>query len=469
MNRKGSLIESGTKKREWNVFVLLMGILVIATLFTYLIPAGEYARLEVNGRSVVDADSFHFVESSPVHPFDLLTSIHRGLEESAGIIFFVLMVGGTYGILNKTGAMESLVAQMALRLRNQEKWLIPIMMLFFGICGSLMAMAEETLPYLALMIPLAMALGFDVITGTAIVLIGAQIGFSTALINPFTIGVAQQIAELPMFSGVVFRICLFVVLYIVSVWFVYRYAMKVKKNPERGFFVDSGLYQIDMEEIKKNKVTLQHKLVLLSFLMALGMIAFGVMKNGWFITEIASIFLLLGLIAGIVCRFSGKEIVTSFMQGASTLIEGALVIGFARGILIILQDGMIMDTILYYSALAIQNIPAAFTAVGMFILQCFLSIIVPSGSGQAALTMPIMTPLADLVGITRQTAVLAFQFGDGLTNIVTPTSGYFMAGLALARIPWGRWIKWIWPLICIQFIIGACAVVIAQLIRYGPF
>ncbi|MED1664062.1 YfcC family protein [Brevibacillus laterosporus] len=470
--------------RELNVFVLLLGILLLATVLTYIVPAGEYARVEIDGRNVVNPTSFHFLPSKPVHPFDTLISIHKGMVETADIIFFVLMVGGTYGIITYSGAMEALVLTMARRLGNQEKWLVPLMMLFFGVCGSLMAMAEETLPYLALLIPLALALGFDVITGAAIVLVGAQIGFSTALINPFTIGVAQKIAELPLFSGMSFRIGLFVVLYIVSVTFVYRYAMKVKRDPSKGFFVENSFGKemprsyftpIDLQASDKQKVVdhkvflTKHKLVLLSFLLTLGTIAFGVIKQGWFISEIATIFLCLALVSGLICRMSGNEFVTCFIRGAADLLEGALIIGMARAILLVLTEGQVMDTILFYSAQAIQQIPSSLTATGMFILQCFLNVIVPSGSGQAALTMPIMTPLADLVGITRQTAVLAFQLGDGFTNIVTPTSGYFMAGLALAKIPWIRWFKWIMPLIGLQIMVGGIAIIVAQVIGYGPF
>ncbi|MDN9011791.1 YfcC family protein [Brevibacillus laterosporus] len=469
---------------ELNVFVLLLGILLLATVLTYIVPAGEYARVEVDGRNVVNPASFHFLPSKPVHPFDTLISIHKGMVETADIIFFVLIVGGTYGIITYSGAMEALVAVMARRLGNQEKWLVPLMMLFFGVCGSLMAMAEETLPYLALLIPVALALGFDVITGAAIVLVGAQIGFSTALINPFTIGVAQKIAELPLFSGMSFRIGLFVVLYIVSATFVYRYAMKVKRDPSKGFFAENSfgkemLYSHfasstlqaakNQKAVDHNVFLLKHKLVLLSFMLTLGTIAFGVIKQGWFISEIATIFLCLALVSGFICRMSGNEFVTCFTRGAADLLEGALIIGMARAILLVLTEGQVMDTLLFYSAQAIQQVPSSLTATGMFILQCLLNVIVPSGSGQAALTMPIMTPLADLVGITRQTAVLAFQLGDGFTNIVTPTSGYFMAGLALAKIPWIRWFKWIMPLIGLQIAVGGIAIIVAQFVGYGPY
>ncbi|USG66966.1 AbgT family transporter [Brevibacillus ruminantium] len=458
-----------SRVKEINVFALLFAVIAIAVVLTYLIPAGEYARVDVNGRSVVDPQSFTFIESSPVKPLGLVNSVHTGMVEASSIIFFVLIIGGTFGILTATGAIEALIVTLSRKLQNQEKWLIPIMMFFFAMGGTLMGMAEETIPYIAIMIPLAIALGFDALTGAAIVLVGASVGFTSAIMNPFTVGVAQGIAELPTFSGAGYRIGVFVVMYAVSVGFVYRYAMKVKKERGYGFF---GNYEgKSSADLLRSEVVLTtaHKWILTCFLINFVVLAFGVIEYGWYITEIAGLFLLLGIIIGLIGRLSANTVVDSFLKGAAGLISGALVIGVARAIVVVLNDGHILDTMLYYAATAINQVPPAFSAFGMLVLQSLVNFIVPSGSGQAALTMPIVTPLADLVGVTRQTAVLAFQFGDGISNILTPTSGYFMAGLAVAGIPWIRWVKWIWPLILTQYGIGAVAVIIAQLIGYGPF
>ncbi|WP_243014024.1 YfcC family protein [Brevibacillus borstelensis] len=465
INTKPSL----SKVKEINVFVLLFAVLAIAVVLTYLIPAGEYGRVDVNGRSVVDPQSFQFIESSPVKPLGLVNSVHTGMEEAAGIIFFVLIIGGTFGILTATGAIEALIVTLSRKLQNQEKWLIPIMMFFFAMGGSLMGMAEETIPYIAIMIPLAVALGFDAITGAAIVLVGASVGFTSAIMNPFTVGVAQGIAELPTFSGAAYRIAIFAVMYIVSVGFVYRYAMKVKKDRSHGFF--GNFEGKDASELLRGDIVLttRHKWILGCFVVNFVVLAFGVIKYGWYITEIAGLFLLLGIVIGLIGKLSSNTIVESFMKGASGVIAGALVIGVARAVVVVLNEGHILDTILYYAAALINEIPATLTAFGMLVLQTIISFIVPSGSGMAALTMPIMTPLADLVGVTRQTAVLAYQFGDGISNIFIPTSGYFMAGLAIAGIPWMRWMKWILPLILLQYGIAIAAVVVAQLIGYGPF
>ncbi|QRG65685.1 YfcC family protein [Brevibacillus choshinensis] len=454
------------KPKEINVFVLLLLVLLVASIATYILPAGEFTRTEVNGRSVVVPDTYKGIESTPVSLMGIIGSIHTGMVEASSIIFFVLIIGGTFGILTATGTIEALISTLSRKLANQEKWLIPIMMLFFAMGGALMGMAEETLAYIGIMIPLAIALGFDVITGTAIVLVGASIGFTTAVMNPFTVGIAQSIAELPPFSGMGYRILLFVIMYAVSVFFVYRYAMKVKRDRGYGFFADGKYDAIGAQD---QKLETKHKIVLGCFLFNFVLLAYGVVKFEWFITEISGLFTVLGIIIAFVGRLSPGEAVNAFMKGAAGLISGALIIGVARAIVVILTDGHVIDTILYHASSAIHHLPSALSVVGMYLLQAIIHLIVPSGSGQAALTMPIMAPLADLVGVTRQTAVLSFSMADGIGNIIFPTSGYFMAGLAIAGIPWVRWAKWILPLILTQYAIGLVAVVVAQLIGYGPF
>ncbi|UED67970.1 YfcC family protein [Brevibacillus sp. HD3.3A] len=452
---------------EINVFVLLLGILAVCVLFTYLIPAGEYARIDVNGRSVVQADSFQYTASSPIGFMGFLNSIHTGMVDSASIMFFVLIIGGSYGILSATGAMEAFIYSLTKKLGNKEKWLIPSMMLFFAAGGSLIGMFEETLPYIAILVPLCVALGFDAMTGAAIVLVGASVGFTSAIMNPFTIGIAQGIAELPPFSGIGFRIGVFVVMYVVAVIFVYRHAMKVKKNPELGIY---GSYNREsVRDMFGGNVVFEqrHKLILACFLLNLVTIAVGVIEFGWYITEIAGLFILLGVIVGLIGRLSANEMVDAFLKGASSLLAGAMIIGVARAIVVVLNDGQIMDTILYYSAAVIQDLPPSLTAVGMLAFQTILSFIIPSGSGMAALTMPIMTPLSELVGITRQTAVLAFQFGDGISNIVIP--GIAVAGVGMAGISYLSWIRWLFPLLLMQYGIAVVAVILAHAIGYGPF
>ncbi|MDF9758249.1 putative ion transporter superfamily protein YfcC [Peribacillus simplex] len=464
-----SLGTSGKKERKINVFVLLLCILAIATLFTYILPAGEYARIEADGRTTVDANSFKWIESAPVGLFDMIKAIHTGMVEAGNIIFFLLIIGGFFGVLRATGTVDVLIGTMARKLAKREKLLIPVVMLFFAVGGSLMGMAEETLAYLPLIIPLALALGFDTITGTAIVIVGVMSGFTTAVMNPFTVGLAQGIAELPMFSGMGFRLILFVIVYLVSVLYIYRYAMKVKKHPSIGIY---GKYT---KEEAKNllqsgaKLTARHKFILVAFLINYIVLAFGVIKFQWYMTEIAALFIVLTIVIGITGKLSADHIVNSFTNGSAALLGGALIIGVSRAILVVLNEGHIVDPMLHQVAESIQHIPALLSVAGMYSFQTLIHFILASGTGHAMLTMPIMVPLADLLDITRQTAVLSFSFADGIGNMIFPTATTLMAGLAIAGISWTKWAKWILPLVLIQYLIGLVAVIIAHFVGYGPF
>lgn len=452
-----------------NAFVLIFVVIVIATILTYILPAGEYERVEVDGRSVVDPASFAFTESSPVGFMDIFNSIHLGMIEGSGIIFFVFIVGGAFGILKATGALESLVKLITLRLSDKATLLIPALMLFFAAGGTLMGMAEETLVYIGILVPLAIALKFDVLTGFAIVSLGASVGFSAAVMNPFTVGVAQGIAELPTFSGIGLRLALLATLYAAAVWYVLRHAKKVRNDPRVGFYGSHDPASTIVSFDEDFKMETRHKIILFTFLLNFIVLIIGVLKLDWYITEIAGLFLFFGIVIGLIGKLSPSGVADSFLVGAKDLVPGALVIGVAQAILVIFKSGSLMDTILYYAANFIGDLPPVLSAIGMFLFQICFNFIIPSGSGQAALTMPIMAPLADLIGVTRQTAVLAFQLGDGLSNIIFPTVGFFMAGLALAGIPWSRWVKWVFPFLLIEMGIGIVFLIIAQLIQYGPF
>lgn len=460
--------QSKKKPLHINAFVLLFLVVLLSAAMTYIMPAGEYDRVEKDGRTLVVPNSFHWSESSPVGFFHAFTSFHEGMVNAGGIIFFVLIIGGAFGILKATGALDALIVSLTRKLGKRELLLIPVLMLFFGAGGTLMGMAEETIVYIAIVTPLAIALGFDAIVGFAIVSVGANIGFMSAVLNPFNIGVAQSIADLPTFSGIGLRIVLFFTLYCAGVLYVFRYAKKVKTHPELKFI---GQLQKDIHENAENmtKLTNRHKWILSLFLFNFIILIFGVIKLGWYITEIAALFLLFGVVIGLIGKLGPNKMADSFIDGAKELIGGALIIGFAQAILVVIQDGKLIDTILFYASSLLGELSPILNAIGMFVVQLFLNFLVPSGSGQAALTMPILAPLSDLVGVTRQTAVLAFQLGDGISNALFPTSGVLLAGLAVAGIPFTRWIKWVTPLICIQIAISIIFLIVAQLIHYGPF
>lgn len=460
---------AGKKERKINIFVLLFSILAIATLLTYILPAGEYAHIETDGHTTVNPDSFKWITSAPVGFFDMIKAVHTGMVEAGNIIFFLLIIGGFFGVLRATGTIDVLIATMARKLATREKLLIPVVMLVFAVGGSLMGMAEETLAYVPLVIPLALALGFDAITGTAIVIVGALSGFTTAIMNPFTVGIAQGVAELPMFSGMGFRLVLFVIVYLVSVLYIYRYAMKVKKNPSMGIYGKYTKEEANQLLQSSARLTARHKYILGAFLINYIVLAFGVIKFQWYITEIAALFVVLTIVIGIIGKLSADHMINSFIKGSEALLGGALIIGVSRAILVVLNEGHIVDPMLHQVAESIQHIPAYLSVAGMYSFQTLIHFILASGSGHAMLTMPIMVPLADLLHITRQTAVLSFSFADGIGNMIFPTATTLMASLAIAGIPWTKWAKWILPLVLIQYLIGLIAVITAHFIGYGPF
>ncbi|MFB4158878.1 YfcC family protein [Geomicrobium sp. JSM 1781026] len=452
-----------------NPFVLLFSIIIIFSVLSYIVPAGQYERTEQDGRTVIDPNSFQFIESTPVGLLDIFNSIHLGMIEGAPIIFFVLVFGGALGILNGTGAINAFIQYVPIKFKNKELLLIPIMTLVFALLGAMIGSAEDALVYIAIITPLVLALGFDKLTAFAIVFVGMSMGFTAGITNPFNVGVAQTVAELPTFSGMGLRIILFIALYGATVSYIYLHVMRIKKNPSLGVFGNEEERAIAGKGTTVEKLTVPHKAILSLLLVTFIIMIYGVISLGWFITEIASIFLMLSIIASIIVRKRPNEIADHFVSGCADMIKGALIIGIAYGVLVILEEGNLIDTILYYSANMLEGLPPLLSTIGFFAVQSMINFFVPSGSGQAALTMPLMTPLADMIGVTRQTAVLAFQLGDGVSKVIFPTSATLMAGLAIAGIPYGRYVRWVLPLVLINATIGCIFLIVAQIIGYGPY
>jgi len=455
------------KKFEFpHVFVILFAIIVLVGISSYFIPAGEYDRVtNEDGREIVVEGTYHEVESNPPGFFDFFLAVPSGMLEGAYIIFFILIVGGAFGILLATNAIEEMMASLTAKMGKREIYIIPVVMVFFALGGATFGMSEETIPFMLILIPLAIRMGFDSLVGAGMVLVGAFSGFTAAFLNPFTVGVAQSIAELPLFSGMGIRIIFWFIFVGISIAYVMIYAKKVKKDPKISImYEDDRARDLSHAPQSKNEnVSTRQILIVVVLGATLVGLALGVTLLDWYTNEIAALFLIMGIVVGLIAKMRINEIAENFVKGCESLVSGALVVGFAYGILVVLQDSNTIDTILHAAASVVGGLPASLTAIGMFMTQSFLNFLIPSGSGQAALTMPIMAPLADLVGVSRQTAVLAFQFGDGITNLITPTSGSFMAALAIAKIPWVKWVKWVWPLIIIQTIVAAVFITIAHL------
>ncbi len=464
------------RKKKFNVphvYILLLVLILIFSVLSYIIPAGQYDMMTIidnpetgHERTVVDPDTFTYIESTPVSLLQFLTAVPRGLQESAQIIFFIFIVGGAMTVVQETRSIEAGLGRLINALKGKTWVVIPVVMIFFSLCGSVFGMAEETIPFIPIFVSLMVAAGYDSMTGAGIVLCGAGAGFAGAFINPFTIQVAQGIAEVELLSGMGFRIVLYICLVLLAIAFMLRYAAKIKKNPELSVMHDIDKQREDLIDLGDLPAfTGRRKAILVVFCVAIVFLVYAVITWGWYMDEIAALFLAMSMIIAVIDdKLSFNSYAETLGRGMSEIATGALVVGFARGILVVMTDGNILHTILNACAGFLSQLPSMVSAIGMYIFQCLLNFIVPSGSGQAAVSMPIMAPLSDLVGVTRQTACIAFQLGDGISNIFTPTSGYFMAGLALARIPWAKWAKWILPLIGLEYLLGAIFVVVAQVI-----
>ena len=449
------------KMKSPNTFLIMSGLVIVIAILTWLLPAGEYIRVIKNGRNIVDPESFSFVGSNPQGFGEILMSPIRGFIAAAEIIGFVLIVGGAFSVFQKTEAVDSGILAIA-KAHKKSKLvrllLIPIFMTIFSLAGAIFGMSEEIIPFILVFVPMALILGYDSITGVAIPFIGAGAGFAGAALYPFTIGIAQGIAEVQLFSGIEYRIIVWFIITITAILFVTRYANRVKKNPSLSVTFandEKKRKNLHLEKLDNfDGIDKQHKLVLFAFLIGLLVLVFGVLKYQWFVQEICAVFLLTGIVVGVLGKLSVEEITNAFVNGAKDLIGTALVIALARAILIVATDGKIIDTILYSLSSMVEDFHPIISSQAMLIVQTLINFFVPSGSGQAALTMPIMAPLGDLVGVSRQTAVLAFQFGDGFSNLIIPTSAVTMGVLTLAEIPWEKWAKWILPLEIIFFTIS---------------
>lgn len=440
-----------------DALVVVSAFLLLIVVLTWVLPAGEYAREVINGRTVVVPGTYEKAQQNPQGPGDLLMAPLKGFVSAAHIIGFVLLVGGAFSMVSATGALDSSL-QRVLQLAKQRpalrKWIIPILMTIFAFAGGTFGMAEEILVFILITLPLARSLGYDAIVGVAIPFVGASMGFAGAAVNPFTVGIAQGIAELPLFSGWEYRWIVWAVYTLIGILFVMWYVRKLERDPKNSLLYGHVGAGDVAEEPEIIPFTSARKLIVALFLVSLVVLMYGANQLDWYIDEIAALFITLGIVSTLVGRLSLTESVQSFSKGTRDMLAAAMIIGISKSILVVAEDGMIIDTILFALSSAVEDMPNALSVQVMFFTQGLLNIIVPSGSGQAAITMPVMTPLADIIGISRQTAVLAFQMGDGLLNMVIPTSGVTMGILSIANIPYNIWLKWMWKFIVIVTLVS---------------
>ncbi|MDZ7289531.1 MAG: TIGR00366 family protein [candidate division KSB1 bacterium] len=459
-----------------HTLALIFAIIVVMGVLTWIVPAGQFDRAEKSGRTVVVPNTYQRVEAHPQGVGAILSAPLRGFVEAANIIAFIFLIGGAFGVVISTGAVDAAIkafTRFVERTPLLRAATIPLLTTSFSLAGATFGMSEEVLAFILIFIPLARSLGYDSIVGVAIPFVGAGAGFAAAFTNPFTVGIAQGIAELPLFSGLQYRGVVWLIVTTIAVVFIVRYAERVKHRPQL-----SPVYDLDRERQSEvmgaanpapvETFSRSQKLVMLIFLLAFAGLVIGALKFDWYITEITALFLGMGILAGIVARRRINQIAEAFVAGAKDMLMAALVVAFSRGILVMATDGKIIDTILAALSGLTQQAHPLVSAYLMLFVQACINFFVPSGSGQAALTMPIMAPLSDLLGITRQTAVLIFQFGDGFNNMIIPTSGVTMGVLGIAKIPFEKWLRWALPLALLFYAAGLILIAIPVLFGWGP-
>ncbi len=514
-------------KKVPHTYVIIFFIILFSAILSWIIPGGEYAReeIDVNGtiREVVVSGSFHYVDNQP-QTWQIFSALFKGFVNTSNIIAFVLLIGGAFWIMNHSRAIDVGIYTFLKATKRLEKnrilaylgvnnVIITGIMLLFSLFGAVFGMSEETIAFIIIFVPLAISMGYDSITGVSMVFVAAGLGFAGAILNPFTIGIAQGLSNLPLFSGIEYRFFCWIIINIVGITYILRYANKIRKDPKKSIVYENDAYwrdkgDINLDEIDKKKpfaawlvygflslalayISFRESITIMSvgtaeyslpalpvltglFILAGGLslrksihffvlqlLAFtmlflivGVMGYGWYVMEIASLFFALGLLSGISMGYGGNKITKLFIEGTADILSAAMVIGLAGGIIVILNEGKIIDTILYGVSQAMSDFGQLASVSVMYLFQTLLNVFIPSGSGKAALTMPMMSQFSDLIGLSRQATVVAFQFGDGFTNMITPTSGVLIGVLGVARIPYEKWLKWVTPFIIILIILG---------------
>lgn len=521
------------KRREFpNTYVIIFAIIILCAIATWFVPGGEYVKSQVEVTDAISGDvvlqevvDYQQVDSNP-QTWQIFSALFNGFSKQAGIIIFILIIGGAFWIINGLKAIDAgifsflkftkkLERNRLLKRVGVNNIIMILIMLLFSTFGAVFGMSEETIAFVVILVPLAISMGYDSIVGVMLVYVAAHVGFAGAPLNPFTVGIAQSLAGLPMFSGIEYRTICWLILTVIMMAFVLIYAAKVKKDPTKSIVYNEDSYWREKVTSTDNSVQYYHNkaswfsfgviaiaillftiyysdkcvitlgsnsytpvwlmpavaLLFVVFSIAslrksvhfyiLNLLVFtiiyliiGVLGFKWYITEISALFLALAISSAVAGGYSPNKVANEFLNGAKDILSAAVVVGLAAGIVEILRDGKVIDTILYSMASALDGNSSSVAVGAMYMIQTLINIVIPSASAKAAITIPIMAPFSDLIEVSRQTTVLAFQFGDGFTNMITPTSGVLIAVLAMARIPYAKWFKFIWKFILALIILG---------------
>lgn len=454
-----------------HTFAIIFAIIIIATILTWIIPGGSYVRyVNEQGIKVIDPSKFEYIKNTPVNPLKIPIYIVNDFCKNIELMLVILFAGGAFHMITKSGALHTVIAKLAKKFSNHIEIFIPLLTLVFGLICTTQGV-NTFIAFAPVMVMMSLALELDSICGAAIILLGGAIGFATGTLNVNTTILSQKIADLPLYSGIGYRAVCFIVYFIFTNIYLINYAKKIKQNPKL-----SSMYDLDMKnEIKETtnleefgEMNIRKWAVIICLLAALTAIVYGCIALEWDLKEQASVFLTLGITVGVISGFKINTICKEFLNGCKLMLGAAFIIGLARSIGSIMSDGDIIDTIVHSLAGILSYIPFHLQGTGMLIVNTIINVFITSGSGQASVVMPIMIPLADLIGITRQTTILAFNFGDGFCNFILPTSTALMGIISAVNIPYDRWMKFMWKCFLMWLAIGAVLLFIAQIIKLGP-
>jgi uncharacterized ion transporter superfamily protein YfcC len=478
-------MEGRSRLKVPHVFALLTGVVFFCSLLTFVVPSGEFERetRTVGGseRTVLVAGTFEGIPkhvspkgllfsdpregyASPVSLEGFLSAIPRGMIEAADIIFFIFIIGGVFGILQETGTIPAFLHAVLERLRHSWQLLTIVLMTLIAVGGSTLGMGEEYIPLIPIFMIVAKEIGVDRIYGVALIYVAGQVGFAAATTNPFTVNIAQGIAGVPLNSAIGFRLAFFAVCMVVTLIYVLRYGAKIRRDPSASIMAGDE-FDLSDQQVEPPALTRAHVAILVCCVVIFVFILYAVQEMGWWLPQMAGGFFLMGLVAAVIGRLPIDRATRAAVRGMEEMTVAALVVGFARGITVVLSDGQVLDTVIFAASSVLQHVPRYVAAEGMLVVQSILNFFIPSGSGQAAVTMPLMAPLSDVLGLTRQTAVFAFTCGDGFSNTVIPTSGILMASLGLAKVPYDKWLKFMVPLLAQLLIVAAVFIAIAVAIN----
>jgi len=443
-----------------DTLALLFFLMVVALLATWILPQGSFqTELNEAGRAVVIPDSYQVNESREwIGPLELFVAVPRAFASAADIIFFLFIIGGVLSIVRATGTIDALLGRLLDRFSSRPAMLIGAVVFTFALASSAVGSSGEYIPFVLILVALCRAMRMDALSAVAMILSGYGIGYAVAAFNPYTVVVAQGIAELDTYSGWPVRLALLLPFGLIAIHHVWRYSELVRDNPAASLMADEAPPP-DSDQHAYPAMTIGHIAIIIGFLLALGTAVWGIATRGWYLNELGAAFLILGLVAAAIGRLGPSRASKAFIVGARELTETALLVGVARGIALIMEDGQILHTLVHYLSLPLGLVGAELSAVGMFLIQSLLNLFIPSGSGQAFVTMPLMAPLGDLVGVSRQVSVLAYQMGDGLTNMIIPTNAILMGILGMAGISYVKWLKFAWPLMLKLFAMAALVLV----------